>query len=289
VFVEHVDTRLTLLKELIQVRRLSGGYVNSEEFMAFFPIHQRRDSQVVSALKSSLGETEFDALKKVQPPMVMVVEDEPNVRHGLVQILEDYGFEIFEAGDGDAALSVAESQSHMDLILMDVGLPGGRLGVDLIAPLKQLHPEAEVIMLTAYKSVDFIVKSFENRVFDYVTKPYDKNDLLVKISKALQRRCFKKIMPEIGKSLFKTVLNPKSKFKILNDIAKKRMAKHSTLLMQDVYLFFPELEPSQIPGDAKITAEIISDGLGLFVDTLISEIETGKACPNFIKKWKTYF
>jgi hypothetical protein len=96
-----------------------------------------------------------------------------------------------------------------------------------------------------------------------------------------------KIMPDIGTSLLNVVLSPKAKFKILNDIAKKRMTKNASLLMGDVYLFFPELEAAQIARDTKITPDIVSDGLGLFVDTLLSEIESFKTI-KIIYKMNTF-
>ncbi len=288
-FLDNIDDRMTLLKELIQIRRDKGDFVRPDEFGAFFPIHQRKDENTLEALKTCLGEHDFQKLKKLPPPVILIVDDEPNVRETVSQILNSYRFDTLEAGDAQQALELAKENDIIDLKLLDIGLPG-MTGLELLPLLNDIHPDSETIMLTAYKDqVDFIVTSFKNNAFDYITKPYDRNDLLVKISKALQKRAFKKILPDIGNKLLNRSLSVASKIRILNDIATKRIARNRHLLMRDIYLFFPELEESKIPKTKALTEEIISDGIQLFINMLVEEVHKGNDCRGFVDEWETYF
>ncbi len=277
-FVENIDDRILLLKELMSIRKLTGQVVTAEEFIAFFPPHQRGNPDTIQALKDGLGASQYDALKRSEPPIILVVEDEKNVRANLVEILNDYGFDTIEAKDGEEAIEIAALAPKIDLKLLDIGLPK-KTGIEILPILNDLHPDSETIMLTAYKdNRDFIVSAFQNQAMDYMAKPYQPIDLLTKVSKALQRRCFKKIMPEIGQKILDKSLSLGFKFRILNDIADKRSAKKSALMMRDIYLFFPELEKSGLDASQKITDDIMSDGLSNFITKIACTIENGTDC-----------
>ena len=88
-----------------------------------------------------------------RPPrsqMVLVVEDEPAVRAVVTETLRDVGYETIEAADGAGGLRYLESAQHIDLLLTDVGLPGGLNGRQLADAARTLRPTLKVLLMTGY-------------------------------------------------------------------------------------------------------------------------------------------
>ena len=82
--------------------------------------------------------------------VVLVVEDEPDVRMVVVELLSDLGFTVLEAADGRSGLQILESGTRIDLLLTDVGLPGGMNGRQLADAARQRRPELHVLFVTGY-------------------------------------------------------------------------------------------------------------------------------------------
>lgn len=289
-FIDDLDDRKGLFSELIHTRRMSGSFVSRDEFLAFFPMHERDSERTIEVLREFVGEGKLKDLPvDDDPPVVLVVEDELHVREGVVDILIDNGFETLEAEDGDKAVEVAKQAEKIDLNLLDIGLPK-KSGIELIPILRDIHPDSETIMLTAFADqINYVISCMKDRAYDYITKPYDKNDLLAKISKAIQKKYFRQMMPQLGKTILDKKLSAWSKFKILTDIAHKRQDNKRHLLMKDIYLFFPELEQSKIPKNKALTEQIVDDGILLFADFLSRDIQEGKDCKRFIENWEKNF
>ncbi len=113
---------------------------------------------------------------------VLVVDDEELVRWSLRERLRDAGHEVSEAGTAAEAL---EQAAHgVDLVLLDYKLPDED-GVTVLRKLHEIDPDALVIMLTAHKSVDIVVEAMKAGAFDYATKPFDLNDVVLRVSRAL--------------------------------------------------------------------------------------------------------
>jgi CheY-like chemotaxis protein len=81
---------------------------------------------------------------------VLVVEDEPDVRLVVVAFLEDIGYIVLEAGDGAAGLNIVNSTARIDLLVSDVGLPGGMNGRQLADAARQRRPGLKVLLITGY-------------------------------------------------------------------------------------------------------------------------------------------
>ncbi len=113
---------------------------------------------------------------------VLVVDDEELVRWSLRERLRDAGHEVTEAGTAAEAL---EQAAHgVDLVLLDYKLPDED-GVTVLRKLHEIDPDALVIMLTAHKSVDIVVEAMKAGAFDYATKPFDLNDVVLRVTRAL--------------------------------------------------------------------------------------------------------
>lgn len=116
---------------------------------------------------------------------VLVVEDEPAIREGLVATLESEGYTATAVADGNAALAALRGTAP-DLVLLDIMLPG-RNGYDVCRDLRRLHPRLPVIMLTAKSEEIDKVIGLELGADDYITKPFGVRELLARIGAVLRR------------------------------------------------------------------------------------------------------
>jgi DNA-binding response OmpR family regulator len=121
----------------------------------------------------------------MKPPRVLVVEDEPAIRRGVVDILRAVGYEPLEAADGALGLEQA-SRPDVDLVLLDLMLPR-KDGVDVLRDLRKVRPDVPVIVLTARGTEDDRVKGLKLGADDYVVKPFSARELLARIEAVLRR------------------------------------------------------------------------------------------------------
>lgn len=116
---------------------------------------------------------------------ILVVEDDENIRSGLIDILESEGFEAEAASDGIIALKVFE-RGHFDMVLLDLMMPG-KSGYDVAREIRASGSHVPIIMLTAKSEEIDKVLGLELGADDYVTKPFGVRELLARVS-ALFRR-----------------------------------------------------------------------------------------------------
>ena len=136
---------------------------------------------------------------------ILVVEDDKNTRKLLSAILSNNGYNVLTAKDGEDALSVLE-HSHVDLMVIDVMMPKMD-GYELTATLRDAGSQIPMLMLSAKQQVADIKQGFLVGIDDYLTKPFDFEELLLRI-KALLRRS--KIVNEHRLTVGNTVLDYKS-------------------------------------------------------------------------------
>ena len=114
---------------------------------------------------------------------VLVVDDEQLIRWSLAERLRAEGHEVLEAGTGAEALERA--RDGVDLVLLDYKLPDID-GVTVLRRIKQLDPDALVILLTAYASVDTAVEAMKEGAFHFANKPFDIDDVAFQVARALE-------------------------------------------------------------------------------------------------------
>jgi two-component system, NtrC family, response regulator HydG len=120
-------------------------------------------------------------------PRILVVDDEPTIRHVLRALLTDAGFEVRTAGESREALEAAAELSP-DLVLLDLRL-GDQNGIDLLDPLHGVAGARPLIVLmTAHGTIRSAVEAMKKGAYDYITKPFDNEELQVIISRALEHR-----------------------------------------------------------------------------------------------------
>ncbi len=120
---------------------------------------------------------------------ILVVDDDAAIRRLLVRTLERAGYAVVEAADGRAALN-ARAIDRPDLVLLDLGLPdrdGLELLPILVRPPGPAIPVPAVIVLTAREATDEKVTALDLGADDYITKPFDTEELLARVRSALRR------------------------------------------------------------------------------------------------------
>ena len=117
---------------------------------------------------------------------ILVVDDEDTVRAPLVSNLSLAGYETLDAPSADEALKILSSVD-IDLLITDVRMPGMD-GLELLRRAKAILPDLEVMMMTAYASVDAAVEAMALGARDYIAKPFGRDEVLLRIERALKDR-----------------------------------------------------------------------------------------------------
>ena len=134
-------------------------------------------------------------------PVILVVDDDPGVRESFRLILEDH-YDVVDVPDGPSALDVVRA-SPMDLVLLDIRLPGMD-GIEVLERIKAIDDRAEVILVTAVKTVRTAVAAMKLGAFDYLTKPFEEDELLSLASRALERRTLEREVALLRSELART-------------------------------------------------------------------------------------
>ena len=116
---------------------------------------------------------------------ILIIDDEAAVRESLETLLSLEGYRIDTAPDGEAGLAVLGQKSY-DLVLLDLALPGQN-GIEILAHIRDRHPELPVIMITAYGTVNNVVDAIRAGAQNFVQKPWDNEKLLADIRAAIGR------------------------------------------------------------------------------------------------------
>lgn len=116
---------------------------------------------------------------------ILVVDDELGPREALRLILQD-NYEVSTAQNGHQALDCL-SKNEFDLVILDIRMPDVN-GIDLLAEVKKKVPDTEVVMITAYASVETAASALRHGALDYLIKPFDRKSVIDVVEKGLLRR-----------------------------------------------------------------------------------------------------
>jgi CheY-like chemotaxis protein len=120
----------------------------------------RSETAVLAPARAGQGET------------VLVVDDEPTVRLLVTEVLEDLGYVALEAADGAAGLKVLQSDARIDLLVTDVGLPGGMNGRQVADAARILRPRLKVLFITGYAENAVVSNGHLDPGMHILTKPF---------------------------------------------------------------------------------------------------------------------
>src|SRR3989442_8455465 len=118
---------------------------------------------------------------------LLVVDDEETIRHVIVNVLEENHREPREAASAEEALSLL---SHFvpSVALLDIVLPG-KNGLDLLADIKRVSPDTEVIMMTSHASAESALRAIKEGAYTYLRKPFeDLDEIWITVQRALEKR-----------------------------------------------------------------------------------------------------
>jgi two-component system nitrogen regulation response regulator NtrX len=114
---------------------------------------------------------------------VLVVDDETSIGQALKGILNDEGYEVSLAPEGNRALALAEEEAP-DVVLLDIWMPGVD-GIEVLSRLKKRHPGLPIIMISGHGNVETAVKATRLGAFDFIEKPLDMDKILLTVRNAL--------------------------------------------------------------------------------------------------------
>jgi DNA-binding NtrC family response regulator len=116
---------------------------------------------------------------------ILVVDDEVNIRGALVTLLQKKGHDVRGVGTGEEALEHL-AIAAAELVITDLKMPGMG-GMEFLRRLKDKWPDTEVVVMTAYGSIDTAVEAMRSGAYDYLTKPIDRERFPIVVDKALER------------------------------------------------------------------------------------------------------
>src|ERR671931_1541354 len=121
-----------------------------------------------------------------EPATLLIADDDPGLRESLERTLTREGYRIILASDGNAALERLQA-GGIDLVLTDLKMPGLN-GMELLHAVKAIAPDVDVILLTAFGTIEEAVKAMKDGAYDFLTKPVQRAQLGRAIHQALERR-----------------------------------------------------------------------------------------------------
>ncbi len=113
-----------------------------------------------------------------------MVEDDPDVRSLVISLLQRFGYNVLEAGDGAEALAALQATSRIDLLLSDVVLPGGVSGPDLAEQVTDRYPGIKVLLMSGYPDARHRRSPLVENT-ELLGKPFGKRDLAQKVRAVL--------------------------------------------------------------------------------------------------------
>lgn len=192
---------------------------------------------------------------------ILIVDDEEALRFFLADALTQFGWQVTEADSGEAALvALATAVSPFDVMLLDLRMTGID-GVTVMEEAKTNWPDLQVVIMTAYATVDSAVAAVRNNAFDYLRKPCSTNDLMDCVTRAWQQK------QTITQTATAPLTPPAAPNKVHSgDLQIDLLTRKVQIGDQNVQLTPTEYELlallAQTPGESVTLQTLIAKGLG---------------------------
>ena len=118
---------------------------------------------------------------------ILIVDDESSLRTALFRVLDRQGFQVITASSMREAEILSNSEQPLDLAIVDLRLPDGD-GIELMSRLRSLHPNIQVMILTGHATIETAVRATQNGAFHFLTKPFNMEELLNIVGRALSHK-----------------------------------------------------------------------------------------------------
>jgi DNA-binding response OmpR family regulator len=177
---------------------------------------------------------------KKQPISVLIVDDDQYFALNMSKLLKNRSYEVLVAFNADEALDVVQGERHIDVVVLDVKMPGMD-GLTCLGEMKRLRPELEVIILTGHASLQSGIESIRAGAYDYLMKPCEVESLTAKVNEAYRLKRIRQnpvLWPrEYVKYVFSpdlSQLSPEDPLSKAFDIMSKGTREKETLHISDV-------------------------------------------------------
>jgi two-component system response regulator PilR (NtrC family) len=169
------------------------------------------------------------------PRTIHVIDDEPIIHDILGQLLTAEGYEVEISASGEDALQKYESR-NFDLVLLDLMMPG-MSGLEVLRALRKIQPQAVIIIITAYASVESAIEAMKIGAFDYVQKPFKHEELLLTISRALDHKSLRdenvRLRSELQRKFsFESIIGRSKPMEQIFELIRAAAPTRSTILVE---------------------------------------------------------
>ena len=130
---------------------------------------------------------------------ILIADDEPRIRRIVSLLLGDAGYEVKTASNGGEAVALAESFAP-DIILLDQQMPVMN-GTEAMQRILKKNPDQVIILMTAYGTISLAVEAVKGGAYDFIEKPFDNNELLLKVKNAIGHGALKQQVEQLQQQL----------------------------------------------------------------------------------------
>ena len=166
---------------------------------------------------------------------IHVIDDEPIIHEVLSQLLTSEGYDVELSSSGEEALEKHSSQ-FFDVTLLDLLMPGLD-GIEVLKGIKKVDPQAIVIIITAYASVESAISAMKMGAYDYIQKPFKHEELLIIIARALEHKSLRdeniRLKDELSRRYgFDKLIGQSQPIQKIFDLIRATAPTRSTILIQ---------------------------------------------------------
>jgi two-component system response regulator PilR (NtrC family) len=167
--------------------------------------------------------------------IIHVVDDEPIIHEVLSQLLSSEGYEVVLSSSGEEALEKHSSQFY-DITLLDLLMPGLD-GIEVLKGIKRIDPQAVIIIITAYASVESAISAMKMGAYDYIQKPFKHEELLMIIERALEHKSLQeeniRLRGELNRKFgFENIIGRSQPMQKIFELIRATAPTRSTILIQ---------------------------------------------------------
>jgi DNA-binding NtrC family response regulator len=165
---------------------------------------------------------------------ILLIDDDDSLRRVIEFSLTEAGHDVRPAASGEEGLRLFESNSF-DAVITDITMPG-MSGMEVLAGVRERDPGLPVIMITAYGTIENAVQAMKQGAFDYITKPFNRDELRMTLDKALRMRRLEKENAELRAEVtdryrFESIVGSSAKIREVLDLAGRVAASDATVLI----------------------------------------------------------
>ena len=177
---------------------------------------------------------------------ILVVDDEESVRTMIAVLLQREGYQVSSCGSGDQALELLGERAF-GLVLCDVRMPGMD-GLELLGRITGSYPETTVIMMSAFGTVDLAVEAMKRGAYDYISKPFKPDEILLTLKKAQERETLRRENPRLRKQI-------EDRFSVVGIVASSAPMKK---IMETVQKVAEYRSPVLLTGESGTGKEVLA-------------------------------